>query len=260
MSAIAVVTFFGAYDRTLFWDHMVQHLLLIMVAAVLLAVSSPVDLLWRATAGRAHRRMTDWLRSRPARVVGHPVTGFVLYGLVVPVTHLTILFNWAIEYEAVDQLEHLLFVVIGYLFWRQIFGGDPNRYRMAPPMRALLLFLAVPVDTFVGLTLSLETTEIFPAFRAEHRTWGLSLVADLHVGGVIMWVGGDVLMMLALIPVVVAWVRREELQAARYDRELEAYFPGHLPPGQPTAGFALGRHRPGPAPHEPSPGDSAADT
>jgi cytochrome c oxidase assembly factor CtaG len=244
VSAAAVVSFLGAYDRTLFWDHMVQHLLLIMVAAILLAASSPVDLLWRATAGPAHRRVTGWLRARPARAAGHPVTAFVLYGLAVPVAHLTVLFDWAIEYQAVDQLEHLLFLATGYLFWRQVFGVDPNRHRMQPPMRALLLFLAVPVDTFVGLTLSLETNEIFPAFASERRTWGPSLVMDLHVGGVVMWVGGDVLMMLALIPVVVAWVRREERRATRFDRELEAYFPEQLPGGQPTAGFALGRHRP----------------
>ncbi len=257
VSAVAVVSFLGAYDRTLFWDHMIQHLLLIMVAAILFAASSPVDLVWRATAGAAHRRVTALLRSRLARVAGHPVTAFVLYGLFVPVTHLTILFNWAIEYEAVDQLEHLLFLAIGYLFWRQIFGADPNRYRMQPPMRALLLFLAVPVDTFVGLTLSLETSEIFPAFSAEHRTWGPSLLTDLHIGGVIMWVGGDVLMMLALIPVVVAWVRREERHATRFDRELETYFPHQSPLGQPTAGFALGRHRPRP-PRAGEPRDASA--
>jgi putative copper resistance protein D len=244
VSAVAVVSVLGVYDRTLFWDHMVQHLLLIVAAAIFFAASSPIDLLWRATTGQMHRRVTIWLRSRAARVAGHPVTAFVLYALLVPVAHLTILFNWVIEYGAVDQLEHALFVVIGYLFWRQIFGSDPNRYRMQAPMRALLLFLALPVDTFVGLTLSLEKGEIFPAFTAEHRTWGLSLVADLHLGGVIMWVGGDTLMMLALIPVVVTWVRQEEQRATRLDRELESYFPSQVPAGQPTAGFALGHYRP----------------
>lgn len=241
---LAICSFLGAYDRTLFWIHMIQHLMLIMAAAALFAASSPVALLWRATSGERHRKLTAALRSRPAQIVGHPVTAFVLYGLLVPLTHLTIFFNYAIEYGAVDELEHLLFVVIGYLFWRQLFGVDPNRYRVQPAIRALLLFLAVPVDTFVGLTLSSEQSEIFPAFTAEHRTWGPSLVLDLHIGGVIMWVGGDVLMMLALIPVVVVWMRREEHHATTFDRELETYFPPHASSGQPTAGFALGSHAP----------------
>ncbi len=244
VTAFAVLSFLAAYDQALFWDHMVQHLLLIMVAPVLFAASSPIALFWRATGGAAHRRLSDLLRSGPAAVAGHPVTAFVLYGVFVPVTHLTVFFDWAVEYPEVDHLEHLLFLVVGYLFWRQIFGVDPNRFRVQPAMRALLLFLALPVDTFVGLTLDTETSEIFPALARQHRHWGPSLVADLHYGGVIMWVGGDVLMMLALVPVVVAWVRREERHATRFDREIEAYFPEARPPGQPTAGFALGRHRP----------------
>ncbi|MGH8980545.1 MAG: cytochrome c oxidase assembly protein, partial [Acidimicrobiales bacterium] len=244
VTLVAVCSFLGAYDRTLFWVHMVQHLMLIMVAASLFAVSSPIALAWRATSGRRHRTLTAALRSRPGRILGHPVTAFVLYGLLVPLTHLTVFFNDAIASGAVDELEHLCFVVVGYLFWRQLFGVDPNRYRVQPAMRALLLFLAVPVDTFVGLTLNSETHEIFPAFAAEHRTWGPSLVLDLHLGGVVMWVGGDVLMMLALIPVVVAWVRREERHATIFDRELEAYFPPSTATGQPTAGFALGAHAP----------------
>jgi putative copper resistance protein D len=257
VAAVALVSFLGVYDTTLFWDHMVQHLMLIMVAAGLFAASSPVDLAWRASAGGAHRRFTRWLRSRPARLLGHPATAFVLYGVLVPLTHLTVFFNYAIELRAVDDLEHFLFVAIGYLFWRNIFGHDPNRYRLHPAVRALLLFFAVPVDTFVGLSLDNESHEIFPAFAAEHRTWGPSLVADLHLGGVIMWVGGDVLMTLGLIPVIVQWVRRDERRATRVDRVLDAYFPapGTLGPsggaagggeraGQPTAGYALGAHTP----------------
>jgi cytochrome c oxidase assembly factor CtaG len=245
VTVVALLSFIGAYDSTLFWVHMVQHLMLIMVAAGLFAASSPVALAWRATTGDAHRRLTAALRSRAGTVVGHPATAFVLYGVLVPLTHLTVFFNWAIEYRAFDDLEHVLFIGIGYLFWRQIFGDDPNRFRTHPAGRALLLFLAVPVDTFVGLSLDSESREIFPAFTAMHRTWGPSLVMDLHVGGVIMWVGGDSLMMVALIPVVIQWVRIEERRATRVDREFDAYFPPvEHAGGQPTAGYALGTYVP----------------
>jgi cytochrome c oxidase assembly factor CtaG len=245
VTAVAVFSSIGLYDSTLFWVHMVQHLMLIMVAAPLFAASSPIALLWRATRGGAHRMVGNALRSRPALIGGHPVTAFVLYGVLVPLTHLTVFYNWAVQSRAVDDLEHVLFLSVGYLFWRQIFGADPNRYRAQPPIRALLLFLAVPVDTFVGVTLNAGNHEIFPALAALHRTWGLSLVADLRLGGVIMWVGGDTLMMLALIPVAMAWVRREERSATRFDQELVTYFPQpEGPTGQPTAGFALGSYRP----------------
>lgn len=245
VTAVALCSSIGLYDRTLFWDHMVQHLLLIMVAASLFAASSPLALAWRATSGPAHRQLGRALRSRVARIGGHPATAFALYGVLVPLTHLTVFYNWAVESAAADDLEHGLFLLIGYLFWRQIFGADPNRYRLQPPIRIALLFLAVPVDTFVGVTLNAETHEIFPALAALHRTWGLSLVADLRTGGVIMWVGGDTLMSLAIIPVVLSWVRREERSEHRVDRELLASFPPlSARTGQPTAGFALGTYQP----------------
>ena len=66
-TAIAIVSFIGVYDRTLFWDHMVQHLLLIMVAAPLFAIASPLRLLWRATTGDVHRVVSEALRSGPAK-------------------------------------------------------------------------------------------------------------------------------------------------------------------------------------------------
>jgi cytochrome c oxidase assembly factor CtaG len=239
-TAVAILSVVGVYDDELFWDHMVQHLLLIMVAAGLFAVSSPVALLWRATSGGAHRAVTAVLRSGPAKVAGHPVTAFLAYALVIPLTHLTVFMTLVLETTAVHHVEHVLFVVVGYLFWRQVLGEDPGGGRLHPAMKALYLFLAVPVDTFVGLTLSLENSEIFPREAAVHRTWGPSLVTDLHIGGVIMWVGGDVLMMLAFIPVIVQWVRLDERHALRADRELVDYFPPPVHARQPTAGFALG--------------------
>src|SRR5271169_2576011 len=56
-TAVSVFSFIGVYQDELFWDHMVQHLLLIMVAAPLFALASPIDLLWRSTTGDAHKRV-----------------------------------------------------------------------------------------------------------------------------------------------------------------------------------------------------------
>ena len=62
-TALAIVSFIGVYDRTLFWDHMVEHLILIMIAAPLFAIGSPLRLAWRATTGEPHRILTEALRS-----------------------------------------------------------------------------------------------------------------------------------------------------------------------------------------------------
>ena len=237
VTAIAILSFIGVYDTTLFWDHMVQHLALIMVAGALFAVGSPFELAWRATTGAAHRLVAQLLRSPVARAFGNPFVAYVTYAVIIPVTHLTVVYNYTLRTETAHNTEHILYLLVGYLFWRQIFGSDPKRVRLYPALKALFLFVAVPIDTFVGLSLDNETHEIFPAYTAMHRTWGLSLVRTLHVGGVIMWVGGDSLMMLALIPVFVEWMRLEERKAERLDRELDAAeLEASVAPGAPAGG------------------------
>ena len=221
-TGISVFSFVGVYDAELFWDHMVQHLLFIMVAAPLFAIASPLELSWRATTGSSHIAVTEVLRSAPAKFLGHPIVAFLLYAVMIPLSHLTNWYNLTLENESLHNAEHLAFLLVGYLFWRQIFGIDPNCYRLHPALQFFYLFLAIPIDTFTGLSLTGATHELFPAFLATHRTWGPSYVVDLHVGGDIMWVVGDTLMLWPMIPVAVRWMHMEERKADRIDRELDA--------------------------------------
>jgi putative copper resistance protein D len=221
-TAISIFSFIGVYDQELFWDHMVQHLILIMVAAPLFAIASPIDLFWRASTGPLHEQFTRVLRSRTATLLGHPGVAFVLYAVAIPLTHLTVWYNYTLEHPAIDDVEHLIFLAVGYLFWRQIFGSDPNRYKLHPALQFGYLFLAIPIDTFTGLSLDQAVHEMFPAYLAFHRTWGPSLIDDLHIGGVLMWVAGDTLMLWPMIPVALGWMHLEERKAVRIDRQLDA--------------------------------------
>jgi putative copper resistance protein D len=221
-TGIAIFSFVGVYDGELFYDHMIQHLLLIMVAAPLFAIGSPIALAWRATKGTPHLVINEVLRSTAAKVLGHPGVSFCLYAVMIPLTHLTVWYNYTLEHESVHNAEHLVFLGVGYLFWRQIFGVDPNCYRMHPALQFGYLFLAIPIDTFTGLSLDQATHELFPAYLSMHRTWGPSLVQDLHLGGVIMWVGGDTLMLWPMIPVALRWLHLDERKAVRIDRVLDA--------------------------------------
>jgi cytochrome c oxidase assembly factor CtaG len=175
-----------------------------------------------ATTGTAHARVTAVLRSPVSRLLGHPGVAFVAYAVVIPITHLTVWYNYTLLHPAVDDLEHLIFLLLGYMFWRQIFSDDPNAYRLHPALKFGYLFLAIPIDTFTGLSLDQQVHELFPAYLAFHRTWGPSLVDDLHIGGVLMWVAGDTLMLWPMIPVAVGWMHLEERKAARIDRQLDA--------------------------------------
>ena len=131
-TALSIFTFVGVYDGELFWVHMVQHLLLIMIAAPLFALASPIQLAWRSTTGTAHIAVTEALRSGVAKFLGHWAVAFVLYAVLIPISHLTSWYNLTLENEGLHNAEHLAFLIVGYLFWRQIFGSDPNCYRLHP--------------------------------------------------------------------------------------------------------------------------------
>ena len=174
---------------------------------------------------------------------------FVLYAIVIPVSHLTSWYNLTLEHESVHNAEHLAFLVVGYLFWRQIFGSDPNEHRLHPALQFFYLFMAIPIDTFTGLSLAGASHELFPAYLATHRTWGPSYVTDLHVGGDIMWVCGDTLMLWPMIPVALRWMHMDERKADRIDRELdeqaqrEAADAGPVPDHPPDPSAPRARHR-----------------
>jgi putative membrane protein len=222
-TGVAIFSFVGVYDGYYFWDHMVQHLLLIMVAAPLFAIASPLDLAWRASTGTTHVVVTELLRSWVAKVLGNPGVAFVLYAVMIPLTHLTVWYNYTLEHEPVHNAEHLVFLGVGYLFWRQIFGSDPNSSRMHPALQFGYLFLAIPIDTFTGLSLNGAVHEMFNAYYSIHPTWSQArLTDDLHIGGVLMWVVGDTLMLWPMIPVALRWMHLEERRAVRVDREIDA--------------------------------------
>ncbi len=251
---LAIEAFIGVYDSVLFYDHMLQHLLLVMISGPLFAMGAPLELLERATAGTAHRVVRRALGSGVAELVGHPVVAYAIYAFVIPFCHLTGFYNLTLTNQPIHDFEHLLFVVVGYLFWRPVVAIEPSRHPLHPGARLLYLFLAVPVDTFTGLTLASASHELFPAYLAMHRSWGPSLLLDLHMGGDVMWVGGDSLMFVGMIPVALQWVHVEEARAIEIDRQLDA-----AREAQAGAPSALGDDG-GPAGGEPAPAGVAEDS
>jgi cytochrome c oxidase assembly factor CtaG len=219
---LATQSVIGVYDIVLLSDHMVQHLLLIMVAAPLFACSAPLDLASGALRGRPRRSLDALIDGDVGRVVLHPLFGFVAYAVFIPATHLTSLMNVSMEHPWVHHLEQIAFLVIGYLFFRHVVGIERGPIRLHPGLRMVFLMVAVPVDTFTGLVLAQTSHNPFPYFAMHPRHWGMSILSDVHLGGAIMWIGGDALMLLAMIPTTVRWVRYEERRTRELDAELDA--------------------------------------
>ena len=187
---VATQSGIGAYDDVLFWDHMVQHLMLLMVAPVLLIFGQPVTLLLHASRNPLHTWAKRVLRSRVVSFLTWPVFGFVAYAAAVAAAHLTSLANLVESNQVLHNTEHAGFLIIGYLFFLPIIGSEPIRWRLSYPVRFIILVLAMPIDTFTGLILSYGNAGT-PGVSATGRpAWAPSPVADLHAGGAVMWVAG----------------------------------------------------------------------
>jgi putative copper resistance protein D len=216
---LATESFLGTYDMEYFSVHMVQHLLLIMVAAPLFALSAPLDLAYAAGSDAVRR----WLDSPLMTRVTHPLFAFALYFLFIPLTHLTGFMNVMMQHEWVHHLEQIGFLVVGYLFFRAAFGLERG-VTLHPGLRLVYVMAAVPVDTFTGLVLSMSSRVPFSNYAAMAPTGSTAVwrLSNIKLGGAIMWIGGDALMLLACIPISVMWVKWETMRTRELDAILDA--------------------------------------
>ena len=113
---------------------------------------------------------------------------------------------------------------MGYLFFRAAFGLERGA-TIHRGLRLVFVMAAVPVDTFTGLALVMSHEPPFPRLRRDVAPWvrrPASILANVHLGGAIMWIGGDALMLLACIPIAVAWVNWETVRTRELDAQLDA--------------------------------------
>jgi putative copper resistance protein D len=195
----------GSYDNTLFYDHMIQHLMLIMVAPPLLVAGQPITLLLHASRNPLHTWTKKAFRSRPVQWITWPGVGIVAYAATIVGTHLTSFANDVMNSSTAMAWEHVLYLVVGYLYFLPLVGREPIRWKVSYPLRLFLLFLAMPVDAFTGVILGSEGTDPFPPMQP--RNWGPSALSDIHDGGAVMWVGGAAIMVVMIMVVFFSWTR-----------------------------------------------------
>ena len=211
---LATQSVIGVYDMSRHAAHMVQHLLLIMVAAPLFAFAAPLELLLKSVP-----RSERIFQSTTMRIVLHPIVGFALYAVFIPASHLSGLFDLMLRSMWFHHFEQIAFLVSGYLFFRHAIGVE-NETELHPGLRLVYVMAAVPIDTVTGLALAMSSHNPFPSYLASMRSPN-EILSDIHLGGAIMWIGGDALMLLLLIPLVVRWLTYETRRTREIDAELD---------------------------------------
>jgi putative membrane protein len=221
--AFALMSGIDTYDTTLFSVHMVQHLLLTLVAAPLIVLGAPITLLLRASTPHVRRRVIlPILHSRVMRALSFPVVTWILFAATMWGTHFSPIFNASLEDPAIHDLEHALYLTVGLLFWWPAIGLDPSPWRMSHPVRAMYVFLQMPQNTFLAVTILNSAVVLYAHYATLVRPWGPTPLEDQQLAGAIMWVVGDILFLSSMFLIIAGWMRFEKRQEADVDRRLDA--------------------------------------
>ncbi|MEO8229842.1 MAG: cytochrome c oxidase assembly protein [Chloroflexota bacterium] len=226
---LALVSAVDVFAADFLSVHMVQHLLLAMVAPPLLALGAPITLLLRVASPRARQRLIlPVLHSRAVRVMASPLVAWPVFAFVMWLTHFTPLYEAALDDPAVHVGEHLVYLASGVLFWWPVVAADPIPRRLGYGARLAYLVLEMPVNAAVGLAIYVAPTVLYAHYARIERTWGPDALTDQQIGGLLMWGVGDLLLLAAVPAVVAAWMRADARRTIRSDARLLASLAGEF--------------------------------
>lgn len=192
----------------LFFMHMTQHMLTVMVAAPLLLLANPFPfMVWALPA--AGRGVVAGLFSRQSSfrhglaVATRPLAAWLVFLTVYLGWHDPNLYQAALRHEWVHDLQHISFFVAAMLFWWHAIGAAPHIHGRFPPFaRMAYLIGIVPPNMFVGATIAYATSVLYTYYESVPRIWGVTVMEDQMLGGAIMWIPGSMMLILAALVVL----------------------------------------------------------
>jgi putative membrane protein len=225
-----------------FTGHMVQHLLLIAVAAPLLVTARPVRAVtaagWIPTTAAGRRLGATWRR-------GAPVLGPLALVAVLFVTHLTSVYDRALHERWVHEVEHAAYLLSAMLAWAAVAGGR----RSSAVARIAAVFGIGVSGAVLGIALLSAGAPLVPTYEAR---LGPAALSDQRSAAALMWVTGFVTTLPLLVIAVWRWASAEE-RITRHAEALAASEPDrtagstHLGAAEPLAALrrstAAPRHR-----------------
>jgi putative membrane protein len=215
---VAIESGIGSLDDELLSVHMVQHMLLLMVAPLLLLAGQPAMLMMR-TLPPARRPRVAHVLARAARWFG-PLQALTIYTVVLLGTHLPAFYDATLTHPALHDAEHVLYLSAGLVLWWPILDADPAPHRRLGGLARLgYMLAAMPSMALIGAYLNRHATVVYSGYAAPAHVLGISAVNDQATAGAIMWVAGNTIMVLvglwAVMASLVAEERRQQSRDAR---------------------------------------------
>ncbi len=222
--ALATLSGIATYDESLFAVHMVQHMMLTMVASVFLALGAPVTLALRTLPPRPRRALLGLLHSRPVAVVSFPLVGWLLFVSSPFALYFSGWYEATLDHRVLHELLHVHFLAVGSLFFWPLLGVDPVPGRVGHPMRMLLAASTLPFHAFLGVAVMSVESDGRGLLAGAHYLQLHDLTEAVYqqqVGGGLLWASGDIVGLLFTFTLLAQWMRASEREAVREDRRLD---------------------------------------
>ena len=226
-TAIALVSPLDALSGALASAHMVQHVLLVLVAAPLLALSAPSAALARGTPLALRRVVGPWqrrqrrLRKRLSEL-DRPTALWLLHVGTLWFWHASGPYEAALRSGPLHVLEHVAFVVTGFLFWRTVLGRRRER-RASEGFAVLLVFAMTLQSVFLSALLTFASEPWYRPYATTTRTWGLDPLTDQQLAGLMMWIPAGLIYLGAALSLLVGWLRSTEDDRQESPRQVVAF-------------------------------------
>jgi putative membrane protein len=213
---LSLVSPIAVFDITLQWDHMLQHVLLLLVAPPLILLADPFRTAWAGYLA-AQGRPVAIAGGRLARAAGVLHSGgkaativVLLFSVNLLFWHIPGVYNTTLRIASIHDIEHLTFLVLGLLFWEQVITVFAMTSRLSLLGRASVVLAGMGVSWVLAIAIGYATQ---PLYAYPTPTGGLSLLADQEIAAGVMWVPGSVPFLVALLYLGIRWFDIEDRRA-----------------------------------------------
>jgi cytochrome c oxidase assembly factor CtaG len=218
--ALALLSPIDVMAGQLFFMHMIQHLLLVMLAPPLLMLANPMPFLLWGLPRQLRRRIGSLLSTvlhrksssrQYLRLLTAPGVSWMLFIAFLIGWHDPRLYNAALRNDLVHDLEHLTFFGSAMLFWWHVVGAGPAIHkRFSRAARVMYVIAAIPPNMLTGIVIAFAGQVIYSYYLGVPRLWGIDALGDQTIGGIIMWVPGSMMYIIAVLILTARWLQDEE--------------------------------------------------
>jgi cytochrome c oxidase assembly factor CtaG/cytochrome c2 len=213
-----------ALGADLFSAHMAQHLTLMLVAAPLFVWARPLIVFLWAMPRRLRHAFGRWwggALGKTFTILTSPVSVWLWFCGLFAFWHIPGPYGWALRHEPIHVLEHLCFFVSAFAFWSVVIEPSGRR-RLGYGATLMFVATAAVLSGLPGALMVLTARPFYPVHAAGAARWGLSLIEDQQLAGLIMWIPAGFAYLVAILALFALWLREAERRSQRRARQAVA--------------------------------------